>query len=194
MYHVPLAFPCIYECIDKKDVTNGGEEEGREWRLPRLLYADDLILYGGSEEDLRAMVGYFVEVCRRRGLKVNAGKRKVVLLGGQEEYCRKVASGRSVAIAIRSLVNAKGLQLECARVLHESLLIPVLTYCSETMIWKEKVRSRMSTVKMDNLRGLLGIRRMDKVPNPWIKELCRVMKGVDKRIDEGVLRWLSHVK
>ena len=28
---------------------------------------------GESEEDLRAMVGRFVKVCRRRGLKVNAG-------------------------------------------------------------------------------------------------------------------------
>ena len=32
------------------------QEEGRESRLPGLLYADDLILCGESEEDLRAMV------------------------------------------------------------------------------------------------------------------------------------------
>ena len=41
--------------------------EEREWRLPGLLYADDLVLYGESEEDLRVMVGHFTEVCRRRG-------------------------------------------------------------------------------------------------------------------------------
>ena len=32
---------------------------------------------------------------------------------------------------------------------------------TETMVWKEKERSRMKAVQMDNLRGLLGIRRMD---------------------------------
>ena len=32
-------------------------EEGREWRLPDLLYANDLVLFGELEEDLRAMVG-----------------------------------------------------------------------------------------------------------------------------------------
>ena len=37
-----------------------------------------------------------------------------------------------VAGAIRSLFNARSLQLECARVFHESLLVPVLTYGSET--------------------------------------------------------------
>ena len=52
------------------------QEEGREWRFPGLLYTNDLVLYGESEEDLRVMVGRFAEVCRRRGIKVNAGKSK----------------------------------------------------------------------------------------------------------------------
>ena len=43
---------------------------------------------------------------------------------------------RKVVGAIRYLVNARSLHLECARVLHESLLIPVLMYGSETMKWK----------------------------------------------------------
>ena len=54
-----------------------------------------------------------------------------------------MAIGRRVAGAVRSLVNAKDLQLECARVLHETLLEPVLMYCNVIMIWKEKNRSRI---------------------------------------------------
>ena len=38
------------------------------------------------------------------------------------------------------------LKIECTRVLHESLLVPVLTYGSETMIWREKERSRIRAV------------------------------------------------
>ena len=37
-------------------------------------------------------------------------------------------------LLVRSLVNAMSLQLECAKVLHESFLVPILTYVSETMI------------------------------------------------------------
>ena len=44
-----------------------------------------------------------------------------------------------VAGDIMSLVNARSLQLECARV---SLLVPVLTYDSKTMIWMEGGRRR----------------------------------------------------
>ena len=44
------------------------------------LYEEDLVLCGKSEEDMRTVVGHFVEVSRRRGVKVNAGKSKVMLL------------------------------------------------------------------------------------------------------------------
>ena len=48
-------------------------------------------------------------------------------------------------------------------------------------------RSRVRVVQMDNLRGLLGIRRMERVPNARIMELWRVTNGVDERIEEGDL-------
>ena len=60
-------------------------EEERDWRLPSLLYADDLVLCGELEEDLKMMIGYFVEVCNRSDLKVNANKSKMMDLDGEEE-------------------------------------------------------------------------------------------------------------
>ena len=47
--------------------------------------------------------------------------------------------------------------------MNETLLVPVVMYGSETMLSKEKERSRVWAVQMDNLRGLLGIMRMDRV-------------------------------
>ena len=125
-------------------------------------------------------MGWFVEVCRRRRLKVNPGKSKVMIPNGEEglecevhidgiclkhvlefkyfrrildesgtagaECSRKVASERRMAGTIRSLVNARDLQLECARVLHETLLVLVLTYVSKTLLWKEKEKSRIRAV------------------------------------------------
>ena len=42
----------------------------------------------------------------------------------------------------------------------------------EKVVWRETERFRIRSVYMDNLRGLLGIRRMDKVPNARIRQLC----------------------
>ena len=76
-------------------------------------------------------------------------------------------------------MDARSLQLECARVLHESLLRPILMYGCETMIWREKERSRVMAVHIDNLRSLAGIKRMDKVLNAQIRDLCRVTRFVN---------------
>ena len=172
--------------------------------MPGLLYTDDLVLCGELDEDLREMVGWLAEVCRRRGPKVGAGKSKVMALNREEglecevhvdriyldhvsefKYMRYVLDeygtdgaecSRKVASAIRSLVNTRDLQLECAKVLHETLLAPVLIHGSE-MLWKEKERSRIRVLQMDNLRGFLVIRRMDRFLTAQIRELCGVKKG-----------------
>ena len=62
------------------------------------------------------------------------------------ECSRKVASARRVAGAKRFIVNARDLQFDCARVLHETLLVPVLINGSEIMLRKEKKRSRIRVV------------------------------------------------
>ena len=74
-----------------------------------------------------------------------------------DKYHRKVVSGRKVASAIRFMVNARGLQFEFARVLHEALLVPVLLYGSE-VIWRKNKRSMVRAVQMEL-----------RVPNAWIK-------------------------
>ena len=56
----------------------------------------------------------------------------------------------------------------------ETMLVPVLLYGSVTMLWRKKERSRVRAVEMDDLRGLLGIRRTDRVPNARKREVCEV--------------------
>ena len=41
---------------------------------------------------------------------------------------------------------------------------------------------------------MLGIRRMDRVPNARVRECCGMTKGVDERIGECVLLWFGHVE
>ena len=128
------------------------------------------------------MVGCYVEACRRRGLKVNADKTKVMLLGRDEGFKCEVrvdgtilehtsefkylgyavdeseaddAECRKKMVSERKVAGK--LQLKCATwVLLESLFIPLLLYGSETVVWRNKERSRVRAVQMDNLRGVLG--------------------------------------
>ena len=62
--------------------------------------------------------------------------------------------------------------------------MPVLMYGSETMIWKEE-RTGIRVVQMDNLNGVLDIRRMNTVPNSQMRELCK------KKSDERFMKVFS---
>ena len=59
-----------------------------------------MVLCGEWEETKRAMVRLFVEMCRRRGLKVSAEKRKVMVLNGE--------------VGLECEVSANGVRLEHA--------------------------------------------------------------------------------
>ena len=48
--------------------------------------------------------------------------------------CRRKGIRSKSAGAIRSLVNARSLQLECAGVWHEALFLPAILYGIETMV------------------------------------------------------------
>ena len=90
LYHSPWLFNVYMDVVMKEVKIWMGRrevkflEDVREWRLPDLFYADDLVLCDDSEENLRVMVGRFAEMCRRRVLKVNAGKSKGMILNREE--------------------------------------------------------------------------------------------------------------
>ena len=48
------------------------------------MQANELVFCGESEEDLMAIEQRLVDLCRRRGVKVNAYKSKVIVMNGLE--------------------------------------------------------------------------------------------------------------
>ena len=71
-------------------------------------------------------------------------------------------------------------------------LCPFLMYGNEIMILR-KERSRIRALQRENLRGLVGIRRTDKLQNLRIRELCGVtrelMKGLRRVFSGGSAMW-----
>ena len=57
------------------------QEKRRKWTLSSLLHVNDLVLWLVCGNG-----GTFFEMCRRKGLKVNAGKSKVVVLGVRRDW------------------------------------------------------------------------------------------------------------
>ena len=55
-----------------------------EWNVEWLVFADDTVLVGDSEEKLERLVEVFGDVCKRRKLTVNVNKSKVMKIGKNE--------------------------------------------------------------------------------------------------------------
>ncbi len=54
--------------------------EGRKWVLNSILFSDDTVLIAENESDFyKNLVSVFDSVCKRRKLKVNANKSKVIV-------------------------------------------------------------------------------------------------------------------
>ena len=104
------------------------DEEGGEWAINQVLFADDTALVADSEAGLGRLVEEFDRVCRRRKLKVNVGKSKVM-------RCSKEVGGRQLNIVLN------GERLE--EVDSFKYLGSVISACSDSV---KEVKSRVNEV------------------------------------------------
>ncbi len=85
----------------KCKVVNAGAKlqlNGDVWCVVTCFFSDDTMLLAESKGGLQRVVNEFYSVCKRRKLKVNAGKCKVMVFERREE---KVTDFNTVYGAIR---------------------------------------------------------------------------------------------
>merc|ERR1711872_441017 len=71
----------VREKVDDVGATMWDARINCEWKVEWLMFADDTVLVGDSEEKLERLVHEFERVCGRRKLKVNVTKSKVMKIG-----------------------------------------------------------------------------------------------------------------
>ena len=54
------------------------------------MNADDWVICGEFVDDMRGMVGCFIEMYMRRDLRINADRSKMMVLGREEEFKREI--------------------------------------------------------------------------------------------------------
>ncbi len=158
--------------------------------LNSILFADDTVFIAENESDLQNLVGVFNSVCKRRQLKVNVNKSKVmvceqsrtdvvdfvcpyrlgtefekegkIILNGEEmeevnefkylgsvmckhggtegETRERALQERKVLGSLGRIMNGRSVSIEVKRVLRSTVIVPTLTYASETWAWNESQR------------------------------------------------------
>ncbi|WP_435362543.1 hypothetical protein, partial [Klebsiella pneumoniae] len=71
----------------------------------------------------------------------------------EDEVRERVQQGRKVAGSLRAVLRNREVSMDVKRSLHDSIVIPTLTYGSEAWTMQEAYKSRVRAVEMSYLRG-----------------------------------------
>ncbi len=93
-------------------------------------------------------------------------------------------------------MKGRSVSMEVKRDLRNTVIVPTLTYASETWAWNECQRSRVQAVEMSYLRSACGVSRMDGVSNECVYERFGMSHvgvgkkcGVVEEVKRQTLKW-----
>ncbi len=122
--------------------------------------------------------------------------------GGTEGETRERAlQERSVVRYLGRIMNGRSVSMGIKRDLKNTIIVPNLTYASETWAWNESQRSRVQGVEMSYLRSACGVSRMDGMSNESVYErlgMCHRGEGkkcgVVEEVKRQTLKWFGHME
>ena len=112
----------------------------------------------------------------------------------EEEVRERVQQGRKVAGSLKAVIRNRAVSMDVKRSLHDSIVVPTLTYGSEAWTMHEGYKSRVRAVEMSYLRGVCGVTWRDRLTNEEVKERCGVNVDVLEKVKRNTLRWFGHVE
>ncbi|KAJ0172339.1 hypothetical protein K1T71_012312 [Dendrolimus kikuchii] len=107
---------------------------------------------------------------------------------------RRVNLGNSLNGALGKLLGAKNLSQKAQLAVHNAVLVPTLTYGSESWVWKKEHESRVNAVEMRALRKICGVTLADRVRNTEVRKRVGLKESVGVKVRKGMLRWFGHVE
>ena len=128
-----------------------------------------------------------VNVFRYLGMDIAAGG------GINEEINHRIAEGMKALGGLREIWKRGKITRDVKVKMFECFCVPSLLYGCETWTMNAKVRKRVEVFEMKGLRSASGVRRIEKIRNTRIKEMCNWNKGLMNRVEQGILRWFGHV-
>ena len=66
-------------------------------------------------------------------------------------------------------------------------------YGCETWMLSARARKSLNVFEMKGLRAICKLRRIDRIRNDRIREMCKWKRGLVVRAEEGVLKWFGHM-
>ncbi len=100
--------------------------------------------------------------------------------GDTGETRERAFQGRKVIGSLGCIMNGRSVSMEIKGNLRNTILVPTLTYASQTWAWIESQRSRVQAMGMSCMRSAFGVRRVDGMIKENVYEhfgMCHVGEG-----------------
>ncbi|PSN34614.1 hypothetical protein C0J52_20554 [Blattella germanica] len=161
-----------------------------------LLYADDIVLLGDSEEILKDNM----HILRKLGLEVNDNKTKYMVThrnasgnaNGQNEIQKEIKhrlnSGNACYYALQRLLSSQLLSKNIKLKIYKTVILPVILYGCETWTLTLREEKRLRVFENKVLRKIFGPKR-DEETGEW----RRLHNTELKKIKSHRLQWAGHV-
>ena len=193
--------------------------------MNNLRYADDTTLLAGKKTDLVELIRRLKSESEKAGLYFNIKKTKIMSteeedsfeIDGEEietvtsftflgsviekegkcdmEINRRVAIGKAAMNGLEKIWKDKHVSIDTKKRLVKALIIPTVTYGSETWTMTKKMKKKINACEMWIWRKMQRISWMEKRTNDWVRMDIGIEKEetLQQTVLRAKLRFFGHV-
>ncbi|KAK3566076.1 hypothetical protein QTP86_025544 [Hemibagrus guttatus] len=188
-----------------------------------MMFADDIVICSESREQVEENLERWRFVLERRGMKVSRSKTEYMCVNEREgsgtvrlqgEEVKKVQEFKYLGSTVQSNGECgkevkKQVQADwngwrkvlCDRKIsarikgkvYRTVVRPAMLYGLETVSLRKRQESELEVAELKMLRFSLGVTRLDRIRNEYIRWTAHVGRLGDK-VREDRLRWFGHVQ
>lgn len=190
--------------------------------LTNLRFADDIVLFAKTPEDITKMIEDLATESEKVGLKLNPEKTRVMTNGTKstiqlknteisytEEYIylgqlitqnepmikeaeRRITNGWKRYWSLKEAMKNKQLHINFKSKLFNTCVLPVLMYGCQSWTLTQKMTSKLATCQYAMERSMLNVKKSDKLRNYFIRNKTKTI-DIMLKIKRLKWRWAGHV-
>ncbi|KAK3569875.1 hypothetical protein QTP86_006750 [Hemibagrus guttatus] len=165
-------------------------EEVRQESPWTMMFADDIVIYSESREQVEENLERWRFALEKRGMKVSH-----IQSNGEcgKEVKKRVQAGWNGWRKVSGVLCDRKISVRIKGKVYRTVVRPAMLYGLETVSLRKRQESELEVAELKMLRFSLGVTRLDRIRNEYIRGTAHVGRLTDK-VREARLRWFGHVQ
>ncbi|KAL1257192.1 hypothetical protein QQF64_012737 [Cirrhinus molitorella] len=165
-------------------------EEVRQESPWTMMFADDIVICSESREQVEENLERWRFALERRGMKVSR-----IQCNGEcgKEVKKRVQAGWNGWRKVSGVLCDRKIPARIKGKVYKTVVRPAILYGLETVPLRKRQESELEVAELKMLRFSLGVTRLDRIRNEYIRGTAHVGRLGDK-VREARLRWFGHVQ